>query len=129
MTKAEAYDKAWRLGARGDFSLVDQIYHPDYSSFDYRTGIEANIEDDKMIVATLQEDLVQGPREAMYESDSFVCIEGYARQNLGNNVFEYFITLTAIHYKNQRIIKQKTAGNRVDYDPSEYFSWNWEDYE
>ena len=29
MTKAEAYDKAWRLGARGDFSLVDQIYHPD----------------------------------------------------------------------------------------------------
>ena len=53
MTKAEAYDKAWRLGARGDFSLVDQIYHPDYSSFDYRTGIEANIEDDKLIVTTI----------------------------------------------------------------------------
>ena len=50
-----------------------------------------------MIVATLREDLVQGPREAMYESDSFACIEGYARQNLGNDVFEYFITLTAIH--------------------------------
>ena len=65
----------------------------------------------------------------MYESDSFVCIEGYARQNLGNDVFEYFITLTAIHYKDQQIIKQKTAGNQVDYDPSEYFSWNWEDYE
>ena len=48
MTKAEAYDKAWRLGARGDFSLVDQIYHPDYSSFDYRTGIDANIEDDRL---------------------------------------------------------------------------------
>ena len=108
---------------------MDQIYHPDYSSFDYRTGIEANSEDDKMIVATLQEDLVQGPREAMYESDSFTCIERYARQNLGNDVFEYFITLTAIHYKDQRIIKQKTAGNRVDYDPSEYFSWNWEDFE
>ena len=42
MTKAEAYDKAWRLGARGDFSLVDQIYHSDY-----RTGIDANIEDEK----------------------------------------------------------------------------------
>ena len=54
MTKAEAYDKAWRLGARGDFSLVDQIYHHDYSSFDYRTGIEANIEDDKLIVTTIQ---------------------------------------------------------------------------
>ena len=34
MTKAEAYDKAWRLGAKGDFLLVDQIYHPDYSSFE-----------------------------------------------------------------------------------------------
>ncbi len=44
---------------------MDQIYHPDYSSFDYRTGIDANIGDDKMIVATLQEDLVQGPQEAM----------------------------------------------------------------
>ena len=32
MTKAEAYEKAWRLGWKsGDFSLVDQIYHPDYS--------------------------------------------------------------------------------------------------
>ena len=50
-----------------------------------------------MMVATLREDLVQGPREAMYESDSFACIEGYVRQNLGNDVFEYFITLTAIH--------------------------------
>ena len=41
---------------------MDQIYHPDYSSFDYRTGIDANIGDDKMIVAILQEDLVQGPQ-------------------------------------------------------------------
>ena len=60
-----------------------------------------------MIVATLREDLVQGPREAMYESDSFACIEGYARQNLGNDVFEYFITLTAIHYKDKQIVKQR----------------------
>ena len=84
---------------------MDQIYHPDYSSFDYRTGIE----DDKLIVTTIQEDVIQGPREAMYESDSFVCIEGYASQNLGNDVFEYFITLTAIHFKDQQIIQQKTA--------------------
>ena len=30
MTKAEAYDKAWRLGRKGDFSLVDEIYHQNY---------------------------------------------------------------------------------------------------
>ena len=55
MTKAEAYDKAWRLGRKGDFSLVDEIYHQNYKSIDYRTGIEANIEDDKVIVSTLGE--------------------------------------------------------------------------
>ena len=43
--------------------------------------------------------------------------------------FEAEKSLTAIHYKDQQIIKQKTAGNQVDYDSSEYFSWNWEDYE
>ena len=47
MTKAEAYDKVWRLGRKGHFSLVDEIYHLNYKSIDYRTGIEANIEDDK----------------------------------------------------------------------------------
>ena len=43
MTKAEEYVAAWRLGYRGDFSLVDRIYHPDYKSFDYRTGIELSL--------------------------------------------------------------------------------------
>ena len=43
MTKAEEFDKAWRLGFKRDFSLVDKIYHPDYKSYDYRTRIEANI--------------------------------------------------------------------------------------
>ena len=26
MTKAEKFEKAWRLGFKGDFSLVDEIY-------------------------------------------------------------------------------------------------------
>ena len=29
MTKAGAYEKAWRLGFKRDFSLVDEIFHPD----------------------------------------------------------------------------------------------------
>jgi len=32
MTKIEAYLKAWTLAMKGDFSLVDQIYHPEYRS-------------------------------------------------------------------------------------------------
>ena len=34
MTKAEEYDKAWRLSFNGDFSLVDKIYHADYLAYD-----------------------------------------------------------------------------------------------
>ena len=29
MTRAEAFEKAWRLAMKGDFTLVDEIYHPD----------------------------------------------------------------------------------------------------
>ena len=29
MTKADAFKKAWRLGFKRDFSLVDEIFHPD----------------------------------------------------------------------------------------------------
>ena len=35
MTKAEEFDQAWRLAFKeNDFSLVDEIYHPDYSVAD-----------------------------------------------------------------------------------------------
>jgi hypothetical protein len=50
MTKAEAYEKAWHLGYKGDFSLVDQIYQPEDSAFEDTTGITANLEDDKTVV-------------------------------------------------------------------------------
>ena len=68
MTKAEEYVAAWRLGYRGDFSLVDRIYHSDYKSFDYRTGIEANLEDDKVITSTLNAVMTIGHFQTIYES-------------------------------------------------------------
>ena len=41
MTRAEAFDKAWRLGAKEkDFSFVDEIYHADYSSSDVFTDVK-----------------------------------------------------------------------------------------
>ncbi len=40
MTKAETYERAWRLGYKGDFSLVDEIYHPEYSAFEDTTEIK-----------------------------------------------------------------------------------------
>ena len=50
---AETFIEAWRLAAREeDFSLVDKIYHPDYSSFDYIAGVEVNLESDKQVILT-----------------------------------------------------------------------------
>ena len=74
MTKAEKFEKAWRLGFKGDFSHVDEIYHPDYKSFDYRTGIEANIEDDKVIASTLGESVIFGPHRTLFENENLLCL-------------------------------------------------------
>ena len=129
MTKAEAYDKAWRLGARGDFSLVDQIYHPDYSSFDYRTGIEANIEDDKVIASTLGESVIFGPHRTLFENENFLCIERFSKRFTNTTDPDYGVAIVAVNYEDGKIICQKTATHRTDFDPSEYLDWNWEDYE
>ena len=89
MTKAEAYDKAWRLGCKGHFSLVDEIYHLNYKSIDYRTGIEANIEDDKVIVSTLGESVVFGPCKALFEGEDFVYVEGFAKRQFNPLIRNY----------------------------------------
>ena len=40
MTKAETYERAWSLGYKRDFSLVDEIYHPEYLAFEDTTSEE-----------------------------------------------------------------------------------------
>ena len=72
MTKAEQFDKAWRLAFRAnDFSLVDEIYHPDYSAPDPNTGIVVNLEDDKVIVSTVREQYKIGYFRPFFESEAF----------------------------------------------------------
>ena len=82
MTKGKLFEKAWRLGFKGDFYLVDEIYHPDYKSFDFRTGIYANLEDDKVIVSTVDEECTYGSYEIIYENDEFVCLYKYVKSQL-----------------------------------------------
>ena len=78
MTKAEAYEKAWRLGYKGDFSLVDQIYHPEYSAFEDTTGITANLEDDKTVVLSLSSAVIIGPYKCVSESEDHLSIQAYS---------------------------------------------------
>ena len=127
MTRAEAFDKAWRQGFEGDFSLVDKIYHPDYSSFDYRAGLEVNLEMDKVVMSTLSEQVTKDQTRTIFEDDNFLCIEQkFKSMQTGEPAFS--VTITAITYLNDLIITQESVAENVS-DPSEGQDWKWEDYE
>ena len=72
MTKADAFDRAVRLIFKNtDFTLFDEIYHPDYSAQDPTTGILANLEDQKLVLPTYSEDYILGLFRIVHESDDF----------------------------------------------------------
>ena len=99
MTRAEAFDKAWRLGIKGDFSLVDEIYHPDYKAVDAYSGVEVNLEADKEVASTLG-DLLIGTYPVVFSEDkNFLRIHRYNR-HLSAEIFASVttaITLSLIH--------------------------------
>ena len=72
MNRAEEFDKAWKLGLKGDFSLVDEIYHPEYTAFDNTSGVEVNLEADKIAVSTIREIIIFGPRKILFKDDNFL---------------------------------------------------------
>ena len=43
MTRGEAFDKAWRLGIKVDFSLYDEIVHTDYESINQGVAINRDV--------------------------------------------------------------------------------------
>ena len=126
MTWAEAFDKAWRLGIKGDFSLVDEIYHPDYKALDAYSGVEVNLEADKEVASTLGDLLIGTHPVVLSEDENFLRIHRYNR-HLGAEIFAS--VTTSITYKDGQIITQHSEVEELDYDPSEGQDWNWEDYE
>ena len=126
MTKAETYEQAWRLGFKGDFSQVDKLYHPEYSTIDNTTGIKSNLNDDKVVVSTLSDSIVLGAYEVMSEDEKNLTIRVYSRFK----DYEIFrCATTYATYKDGKIITQKTDGRELDCDPCEGQEWNWEDFE
>ena len=126
MTKGEAYEKAWRLGFKGDFGLVDQLYHPEYSSVDHTSGIKTSINDDKVVVSTLSDSIILGAYRVVSESADFLSIRIYSRFK----DYEIFrLATTDATYKDGKIISQKTEAKELDSDPSKGQDWNWTDYE
>ena len=127
MTRAEIFIEAWKLATREeDFSLVDKIYHPDYSAFDHSAGVEVNLETDKQVMLTLRHDLKATTPTVVSESENFLQLHRYNRYRN----FDIFNSITTtIHYKDGKIVNQDYVAEDLNYDPSEGQDWNWEDYE
>ena len=80
MTRTEAFEMAWKLAAKEkDFSLVDEIYHPDYKVVVSITGIEVNLAADKEVYLALIEHLILTPAKTVDEGKDFLRIERYTK--------------------------------------------------
>ena len=127
MTKAELFIQAWELViTKEDSSLVDKIYHPDYSSFDPVAGVEVNLESDKQVMLTLRHDLILTRPMSISEADDVVRLHRYNRYR---DIDIFNSITTTVKYKDGMIVSQESVIEELDYDPSEGQDWNWEDYE
>ena len=124
MNKAEAFDKATRLAMKGDLKLYDEIVHSDYESMNQQVPV--NKEMSKSILSGIGNLITVGPMQRIYENEEFVCIHRYSRVA---NTEIFNSVMTAIKYKNGKVVNQQTVREELVYDPSEGQDWNWEDYE
>ena len=124
MTKAEAFDKATRLAMKGDLNLYDEIVHSDYESMNQQVPV--NKEMSKSILSGIGDLITVGPMQKIYESKELVCIHRYSRVA---NADVFNSVMTAIKYKNGKVVNQQTVREELDYDPSAGQDWSWEDYE
>ena len=127
MTEAGSYEKAWRLGFKRDFSLVDELYDPDCTHFDHRVGLEVNM-DMQSAVISAYENANFGPFRVLYENEDFLCIHRYTRKKLSGESIHWTL-ISGINYRDGKIIRHESSLEELDYDPSENQNWNWEDYE
>ena len=87
--------------------------------------VPVNKEMSKSILSGIGNLITVGPMYRIYENEEFVCIHRYSRvanANVLNSV------MTAITYKNGKVVNQQTVREELGYDPSEGQDWNWEDY-
>jgi|TARA_E500000081_G_C5947701_1_gene267874 hypothetical protein len=128
MTKEEVFDKAWKLGLKGDFSLVDEIYHPKYRAIQKNINVEVDLDADKIVISTVSDFMTFGPFRVIFSNNEFSCLERHMRSMLTGEP-NYNTVITALIYKDGKIISQESVAERDQLDPSEGQDWNWEDYE
>ena len=124
MTKADTFDKATRLAMKGDLKLYDEIVHSDYESMNQRVPV--NKEMSKSILSGIGNLITVGPMLRIYENEEFVCIHRYSRVA---NTEIFNSVMTAIKFKNGKVICKQANWHELEEDPSEGQDWNWEDYQ
>ena len=124
MTKAETFDKATRLAMKGDLKLYDEIVQSDYESMNQRALV--NKEMSKCILSGIGNLITVGPMLRIYENEEIVCIHRYSRVA---NTEIFNSVMTAITYKNGKVVNTQPVRKELDYIPSEGKDWTWENYE
>ena len=105
MTRAEAFDKAWRLGFKGDFSLFDEIYHPDFKGVAPTADeVELNFDGFKEVLHTLKDFIVFTPPKTLAEEDTFLKVHRY---NKPKEADVFSLVRVFLTYKDGRIINQE----------------------
>ena len=123
MTKVKQFEAAWRQSCKGDFTLFDEITD---QSFQVKSqGIIVDLEAYKGIIKALTESIIIGPFRVIYETDEFLCVHRYSKFR---NAEIFDASITAVSYRDQKIIHQESRREKLDYDPSEGRDWNWIDY-
>ena len=77
MNKADVFDKAWKMAIRNDFSLFDEIVHPDYESVNQ--GVKITKEMSKGILSTLSDSIIIGPCTTIFEDNNFAFVNRYTK--------------------------------------------------
>ena len=107
MTKAEETEKAWRLGFRGDFSIVDSIFHQTkFRGFDQGViyhGLVVDLDTMKTIQLSLSETAILGPFRTIYENEEFLCM--HMLRKYEGNPLRFQATII---YLNMNLIKLYT---------------------
>ena len=81
----------------------------------------------KLLLQQKNEEIFTSYSEVIYENDDFLCI--IAHRKVSDPETRYRSFITAINYKDGKILSQKTTVQELDFDPSEHLDWNWADFE
>ena len=122
--RLEQFESAWRQLSKGDFTLLEEITDPSFQA--KSQGMIVDLEAYKGISKSLSEPIIIGPFRVIYEADEFLCVHRFSKSR---NAEIFDASITAVSYKDQKIIFQESRREELDYDPSEGQDWNWEDYE